>query len=118
MFGSERKKKRPDEHMLPRLRRKLPSIKFSAERGEISENYMYSTAARVIYSRSSCDGATHVVLLTLLRTICPTYSSIYSSSSSERATYTSMYRARARELLYEVFQSDCFFGLQVRTVGY
>ena len=46
MLGSERKLKRPDEHMPPRLRRKLPSLKFSAETG--SERYTYSTAARVI----------------------------------------------------------------------
>ena len=37
VLGSERKLKRPEEHMLPRLRRKLQSIKNSAQRGERSE---------------------------------------------------------------------------------
>ena len=42
VLGSERKMERPEEHMPPKLRRELPSIKISAEdRGEISESYTY-----------------------------------------------------------------------------
>ena len=49
MLGSERKLKRPEEHIPPRLRRKLPSIKISAEGREIrDQRATYSTAARVI----------------------------------------------------------------------
>ena len=88
----------------------------SAERGERSERYVFYSSTCDMCSSSSCDGATHV-LSTLLRTVCPAYSSIYTSSS-ERARYTSMYRARARELLYEENQSAHFFGRQVGTVGY
>ena len=78
MLGSEGKLERPEEHMPPRLRRELPSIKVSAE--ERSESYtdvVYGSTCDT-YSSSSCDGATHV-LSTLLRTVCTTYS-IYSSS--------------------------------------
>ena len=88
VLGSERKLERPEEHMPPRLRRKLPFIKSSkfllrGERSEIRELRTHSTAARTcdMYSSSNCDGARHV-LSTLRRTARPTYS-IYSSSSLE-----------------------------------
>ena len=50
MLRSERKLKHPEEHMPPRLRLKLPSLKNDAVRGEISESYAYSTALCVIYT--------------------------------------------------------------------
>ena len=49
VIGSERKLERPEEHIPPRLRRTLPSIKF-LPRGEIrGQRAAYSTTARVIY---------------------------------------------------------------------
>ena len=74
MLGSERKLELPEEHMPPRLRRKLPSIKISAEgREQRSESYIFYSSTCDMYSSSSCDGATHV-LSTLLHTVRPTYS--------------------------------------------
>ena len=47
---SERKLERPEEHMPPRLRRKLTSIKISAEGREIRDQRVtYSTAQYVWY---------------------------------------------------------------------
>ena len=81
VLGSERKLNRPEEHMPPRLGRKLPSIKISAEGREIRDQRAYSTAARVI-----CTAVAAVMELRMycqlcyiryvLRTV-----SIYSSSS-------------------------------------
>ena len=49
VLGSERRLKRPEEHMPPRLGRKLPSIKISAEgRDQSSESYVLYSTARVI----------------------------------------------------------------------
>ena len=77
MLGPERKLKRPEEHMPPRLCRKLPSMINSAEGqgGEESKDQRatYFTAARVVCTAvAGCDRATHI-LSTLLRTVCSTY---------------------------------------------
>ena len=49
VLGSVRKLERPEEHMPAKHRRKLPSIKISAEGREIrDQRATYSTAARVI----------------------------------------------------------------------
>ena len=49
VLGSERILERPEEHMSPRLRRKLPSIQISAEGREIRhKRATYSTAARAV----------------------------------------------------------------------
>ena len=49
VLGSERKLEHPEEHMPPRLRRKLPFIRNSAEGREIrDQRATYSTAARVV----------------------------------------------------------------------
>ena len=56
MLGSEIKLERPGEHMPPRLRRKLPSIKISKIllRGEIrDQKATYSTGARVIFTAAA-----------------------------------------------------------------
>ena len=120
MGAQNQRATRPKEHAPPRLCRKLPSIKISetlenqrvtprktlatqatskttiyqtfpknsAEgRDQRSKSYVVYSSMCDMYSSSRCDEAMHV-LSTLLRTVCPTYS-IYSSSS-ERATYTSM----------------------------
>ena len=91
VLGSERTLERPEERMPPRLHRKLPSINISAEGREIRVQRAistYSTAARVMYSSSSCDGATHV-LSTLLRTVCPLRTA--STAAAQRATYECTY---------------------------
>ena len=50
VLGSEIKLEHPEEHMPPRLFRKMPSINISAERREIrDQRATYSTAACVIY---------------------------------------------------------------------
>lgn len=68
VLESERKLERPEEHMPPRLRRELPSIKISAEeRNQRATNtYVVYSSTCDMYSSSSCDGAAHV-LSTLLR---------------------------------------------------
>ena len=84
VLGSERKVERPEEHMPPRIRRKLPSMKFLLPRGEIrDQRATYSTAACVICTAAVADVMElHMyVLSTMIRTVRPTYSIYYSSSS-------------------------------------
>ena len=84
MLGSERKLELPEEHMPPRLRRKLPSIKISAEgREQRSESYIFYSSTCDMYSSSSCDGATRTCVV-YSRT-CDMYNSSSSSSSCDEA---------------------------------
>ena len=80
-LGSERKLKRPEEHMPLRLRRKLPSIKISAEgRDQRSESYVFYTTARVI--------CTEVEAVMELRMYCQRcYVRHFDDSSSESYVY-------------------------------
>ena len=91
VLGSERKSKRPEEHMPPRLRRKLPSINISAgERSESRELRILQHSTCDMYSSSSCDGGTHV-LSTLIRKVYPTYRIYNSCSESYACVCTSKY---------------------------
>ena len=47
-----------------------------------SESYVFCSSTCDMYSSGSCDGATHV-LLTLLRTVCPTYIIYYRAAQRE-----------------------------------
>ena len=90
VLGSERKLELPEEHMPPRLRRKLPSIKISAEgREQRSESYIFYSSTCDMYSSSSCDGATHDMYCQrcYVRYVIGTV----STAAAQRATYTSMY---------------------------
>ena len=92
VLGSEIKLERPGEHMPPRLRRKLPSIKnfkkFAEGRDQRSESYVFYSSTCNIYS-SSCDGATHA-LSTFLRTA--------STAAAQRAMYTYVVYSRTCDM--------------------
>ena len=86
VLGSERRLKRPEEHMPPRLRRKLPSIKISAEgRDQSSESYVLYSTARVI-----CTAVAAVMGYACTVNVTYDMSYVQYSSSSESAVYVRM----------------------------